>query len=208
MGTQSKQRRGQGAHGGVPSSRRVVCWPWSSRPLMLPDHKSDLAAVGVEVRTESARPIAVRRAMAKTRSPLLFSTATGLSPRRGSEGMQRLPHSGEGTRRPSRCKGTLPAPRCVAGELQELAASNPVLLTAGLRDDVRRSVGETSRWRFLLIVVPASRSGELKRCKWPKGIAVGWCRRDLVPLAQGMGWSGTAGVPRGGCWGISKVIGR
>ena len=31
----------------VPSSRRVVSWPWSSGPLMLPEHKSYLVAVGV-----------------------------------------------------------------------------------------------------------------------------------------------------------------
>lgn len=82
--------------------------------------------------------------------------------------------------------GALPAPGCVAGELQELAAANSVLLSAGLRDDVRRSVGETSRWRFLLIVVPAARSGELKGCKWP-GNCGGLVQEGPPPASAGYG---------------------
>lgn len=62
--------------------------------------------------------------------------------------MQRLPHSGRGRDGRVDAMGALPAPGCVAGELQELAAANSVLLSAGLRDDVRRSVGETSRWEI------------------------------------------------------------
>lgn len=110
-----KANKGRGD--GVPSRRRVVCWAWSSGPLMLPKHQ------GISRGNRSERSVqqpgqSPWRARWWGFVSLLLPTAAVLSPRRGSEGIQRLPHSERG------CDGRVDARGCalaqgVAGEGDE-----------------------------------------------------------------------------------------
>lgn len=82
----------------APSSRGVVCWSWSSGPLMLSKHKGYLVTIRQEVRTATKTATITRTIVCVLGSliSLVSSAAAVLSPRRGSEDIQRLPHSERG----------------------------------------------------------------------------------------------------------------